>query len=136
MGHREALAQTLRDRVDDIDNAGCSGPSRRMDFIKLTGISTNNSEATICQHQQQEQALRTINLVDRNYTLESDLLESQLQVAAILAQLKLLQDQVAAKQVDHKETGSEACGNDNEEGPYSIRGDTTHALSARIYNRN
>jgi hypothetical protein len=60
--------------------------------------------------------------VERNYTLESDLLESQAQVAAILTQHKMLQDQVAVKQVDHKETGSEACGNDNEEGPSLIRG--------------
>jgi hypothetical protein len=60
--------------------------------------------------------------VDRNYTLESDLLESQAQVAAILTQLKMLQDQVAAKQVDHKETDSEAYGNDNEEGPSLIWG--------------
>ena len=60
--------------------------------------------------------------MERNYTLESDLLESQAQVAAILTQHKMLQDQVAVKQVDHKETGSEACGNDNEEGPSLIRG--------------
>ncbi len=60
--------------------------------------------------------------MDRNYTLESDLLESQAQVAAILAQLKMLQDQVATKQVDHKETDSEASGNDKEEGPSSIQG--------------
>ncbi len=46
-GDREALAQTLRDRVDDIDNAEHSSPSRRLDFSKLTGISTNNFEATI-----------------------------------------------------------------------------------------
>ncbi len=60
--------------------------------------------------------------MDKNYTLESDLLESQVQVAAILAQLKMLQDQVATKQVDHKETDSEAYGNDNEEGPSLIWG--------------
>ncbi len=48
LGHSEALAQTLHDRVNDIDNAEHSGPSRRSDFSKLTRISTNNSEATIC----------------------------------------------------------------------------------------
>ncbi len=52
--------------------------------------------------------------MNRIYTLESDLLESQAQVAAILTQLKILQVQVAAKQVDHKETDSEAYENDNE----------------------
>jgi hypothetical protein len=55
--------------------------------------------------------------VDRNYALESYILKSQLQVAAILAQ-----DQVDAKQVDHKETDSEAYGNYDEEGPSSIWG--------------
>jgi hypothetical protein len=50
-GHREALAQTLHDHVNDIDNAEHSGPSRRTDFSISTGNSTNNSEATICQHQ-------------------------------------------------------------------------------------
>ncbi len=60
--------------------------------------------------------------MERNYTLESDLLESQAQVAAILAQHKMLQDHVATKQVDHKETGSEAYGNDNAEGPSLIWG--------------
>ncbi len=40
----------------------------------------------------------------------------------ILAQLKMLQDQVATKQVDHKETNSEAYGNDNEGGPSLIWG--------------
>ncbi len=50
-GHREALAQTLHDPVDDIDDAERSGPSRRTDFSKLRGNSTNNSQATIRQHQ-------------------------------------------------------------------------------------
>ncbi len=122
LGYREAFKQTLRDPDNDIDDAEHSSPSRRTDFSKLMGNFTNNSKATICQHQRQETALQTINLVDRNYTLESDLLEYQMQVAVILAQFKLLQDQVAAKQVDHKETDSEASGNDNEEGSSLIQG--------------
>ncbi len=69
--------------------------------------------------------------MDRNYTLESDLLVSQAQVAVILAQLKLLQDQVAAKQVNHKETDSEASGNDEEEGPSLIRGGCNPCTTSR-----
>ncbi len=56
-----------------------------------------------------------------------------MQAAAILAQLKMLQDQVAIKQVDHKETDSEACGNDNEEGPSSIRGGIQPVLYQKGY---
>ncbi len=32
VGHREALAQTLHNRVEDVDDANRSGPSRRTDF--------------------------------------------------------------------------------------------------------
>ncbi len=49
-GNKEALAQTLRDPVDNIDNADRNGPSWRINFSCLTGNSTNNSEATIWQH--------------------------------------------------------------------------------------
>jgi hypothetical protein len=47
IGHREVLVQTHCDQVDDVDNADCSGPSRKTDFSCSTGNSTNNSEATI-----------------------------------------------------------------------------------------
>jgi hypothetical protein len=32
VGHKKALEKTLRDRIDDIDDADCSGPSRWSDF--------------------------------------------------------------------------------------------------------
>ena len=47
IGHREVLAQTLHSRVDDVDDANCSRPSRRMDFSCSTLNSTNKAEATI-----------------------------------------------------------------------------------------
>ncbi len=50
VGHRKALAMTLRDRIKDVDNAAHCGPSRCLDFLHSTGNSTNNLEATICQH--------------------------------------------------------------------------------------
>jgi hypothetical protein len=73
VGHREALAQTLCNRVEDIDNADRSGSSCRTDFSCSTGNSTNNSEATVRQHTLRAKALRNIDLVDQNYTLENDL---------------------------------------------------------------
>ena len=50
VGHREALSMTLRDRVEDIEDAARSGPSRRLDFSQSTGNSTNHSEATTRLH--------------------------------------------------------------------------------------
>jgi hypothetical protein len=47
VSHREALAQTLHDQVEDINDADCSGPSCRTDFSRSTGNSTNNLEAMI-----------------------------------------------------------------------------------------
>ncbi len=32
VGHKEALEKTLQDRINDIDNADCSGRSRQLDF--------------------------------------------------------------------------------------------------------
>ncbi len=37
VGHRKALAMTLRDPIKDVDNATCSGPSRRWDFLHSPG---------------------------------------------------------------------------------------------------
>ena len=86
IGHREALAMTLRDRIDDVDDADRSGPSRRTNFSQSTGNSTNNSDATTQLHTQRATALKTIVLVDKNYALENNLHEAQAQMAAIVAQ--------------------------------------------------
>ncbi len=50
VGHPEALAMTLRDRIKDVDDASCSGPSCCSDFSHPTGNSINNSDMTTCQH--------------------------------------------------------------------------------------
>jgi hypothetical protein len=50
IGHQEALAMMLRNRVEDVDNAVCSGPSRRSNFSQSTGNSTNNSKDTTRHH--------------------------------------------------------------------------------------
>ncbi len=96
VGHRKALAMTLRDRIKDVDNAVRSGPSRRSDILHSTGNLTNNLEATIRQHTLREKALKNIKLVDKNYHLENDLHETKGKMASIFAQSQLLQEQLLA----------------------------------------
>jgi hypothetical protein len=45
-GYQAAMEKTLRDRIEDIDDANRSGPSWRSDFPQSTRISTNDSTAT------------------------------------------------------------------------------------------
>jgi hypothetical protein len=85
---------TLQDWVKDADNAVCSGPSWRSDFLQSTGNSTNNSEATTRQHTLREKVLRGIHPINKNYTLENTLLDTQAKMASIVAQNKLLQEQL------------------------------------------
>ncbi len=95
IGHQEALVMTLRDRIDNVDDAARSGPSRRTDFSQSTRDSTNNSDATTRLHTQRATALKTITLVDNNYALENNFHEAQAQMAAIVSQNKLLQEQLS-----------------------------------------
>jgi hypothetical protein len=95
ISHQEVLVMTLRDRIDDVDDADHSGPSRRTNFSQSTGNSANNSNATTWLHTRWATALKTIALVDKNYALENDLYEAQAQMAAIVAQNKLLQEQLS-----------------------------------------
>jgi hypothetical protein len=99
-GHKEAVSKTLRDRPDDIFDADRSGPSRRTDFTHSTGNSTNNSDASIRNHKRREKALKTIDLVDKNYSLEAKVHEaekqfaaSQAQIASVLAEFNLYKSQ-------------------------------------------
>ncbi len=95
VGHQEALAMTLRDRIEDVDDAACSGPSCCSNFSHSTGNSTNNSDAKTCQHILRAKALKSIELIDRNYMLENDLVNPG-QNGHIVAQNLLLQEQLAA----------------------------------------
>ena len=95
IGHREALAMTLIDWIDNVDDAVRSGPSRQTDFLQLTGNFTNNSDATTRLYMQRVNALKSIALVDKNYALENNLHEAQAQMAAIVSQNKLLQKQLS-----------------------------------------
>ncbi len=76
---------TLRDRAEDFDNAARGGPSRRSDFSHSTGNSINNSDATTCQHTLQAKALKSIKLINRNYMLENNLVNTQDKMAVIVA---------------------------------------------------
>ncbi len=96
VGYQEALAITICNRTEDVEYAARSGPSCRSDFYQLTGSSTNNSKATVCQHTLQEKVLKNIELINKNYTLENTLLDTQAQMSLIIAQNKLLQDQPSA----------------------------------------
>jgi hypothetical protein len=124
VGHREALAQTLCNRVEDIDDADCSGPSRRTDFSCSTGNSTNNSEATVRQHTLRAKALGNIDLVDRNYTLENDLRDTQGRMLALLAQNAFLQGQLTTpSRFDGEALASSQDGVAmRDESPIAIRG--------------
>jgi hypothetical protein len=83
IGHREVLGQSLCNRVNDVDNADRSVPSRRRNFSCSKGNSTNNSEATIQQHTMCTKALRNIDLVDKYYALENNLTVFQDQMVSI-----------------------------------------------------
>jgi hypothetical protein len=50
----------------------------------------------IRQHTLKEKALKNIHLIDKKYTLENTLHDMQKMMASIVAQNKLLQDQLAA----------------------------------------
>ncbi len=45
VGHQEALEKTLHDHIKDVDDAACSGASRRSNFLQSTGNSTIHSTA-------------------------------------------------------------------------------------------
>ncbi len=98
VGYREAeaLAMTLRNCPDDIDNADHSGPSCRSGFSQSTGNSTNNSDATTRRHTLREEALKNIALVNKNDNLANKLADSEQKVTAMAAQNQLLQEQLAA----------------------------------------
>ena len=89
-GHKQAVSKTLRDRPDDIFDCDRSGASRRTDFSQSTGNSTNNSDASVRQHKRRAKALKAIELVDKNYALEAKVLEAESQIAESQAQVALV----------------------------------------------
>jgi hypothetical protein len=126
VGHRKALAMTLRDCIKDVDDVACSGPSFWLEFLHSLGNSTNNSEATIHLHTLWKKALKNIELVNKNYHLENNLHETQGKMASILAQHQLLQEQLLAFNQGPSYSAFPMDPNnkvsDNEDVPMSIRG--------------
>jgi hypothetical protein len=111
-GHREALEQKLRDRIEDMDNADQSGPSQWLDFSQSTGHSTINSDATArIAYSHLEWALQNIALVNQNSDLKYHLVNEQRKLAAVLAQVQLLQEQLTASQ---QQSGTTAPVNPND----------------------
>jgi hypothetical protein len=87
---------TLWDCIEDVDNAARSGPCCHSNFSHSTDNSTNNSDVTTCQHTLRAKALKSIELIDRDYMLENNLVNIQDKMAVVVAQNLLLQEQLAA----------------------------------------
>jgi hypothetical protein len=99
-GHREALEQRLRNRVKDMDYADHSSPSRWSDFSHSTGHLTINLDATArIAYSHAERALQIIALVNQNNDLKNHLADEHGKMAAVLAQVQLLQEQLTASQL-------------------------------------
>jgi hypothetical protein len=73
-GHQEVLEQTLRDHIEDVDNAACSRASRRSNFSQSTGNSTNNlTAAGQLTFNHKDQALHNVALLNANSDLQNEL---------------------------------------------------------------
>jgi hypothetical protein len=104
VGHQEALEKTLRDRIDDVDNAACSRASRRSNFSQSTGNSAihltaagqsafNHKDCTLCN----------VALLNANSGLQNDLDNEHAKLAAVMAQVHLLQRQLASHQLSQED---------------------------------
>ena len=109
-----------------------SGPSRRSDFSQSTGNSTNNLDATIRQYAKRAKALKNIKLVDKNYALENDLVESERRMTALIEQNRLLNDQLTAgKQVERVSQEAAEDRMEESEDPVAMRGGGIHSHVTR-----
>jgi hypothetical protein len=74
VGHQEALEKTLWDRIDNVDNTGCSGASRRTNFSQSTGNSTIHSNAAgWLAFNHEDRTLQNVALLNANSGLQNDL---------------------------------------------------------------
>jgi hypothetical protein len=65
-------------------------------FSHSTGNSTNDSDVTTCQHTLRTKALKSIELSNRNYMLENNLVDTLDKMAMIIVKNLLLQEQLTA----------------------------------------
>jgi hypothetical protein len=97
-GHQAAMEMMLQDCIEDVDDATRSGPSRQSDFSQATRNSTNNSTATVqMAFGHNEWALQNLALHNINSGLQNKLMDERGKFAAMMAQVLLLQGQLAAQ---------------------------------------
>ncbi len=94
-GYQQALENTLRDCINDVDNVACSGPPHHSNFSQLTGNSTNYSCGTaLIDLNHEGRALRNIELVNANAGFMAGLDQGWDTLAAMMEQVSLLQAQL------------------------------------------
>jgi hypothetical protein len=92
VGHQEALEKTLRDRIDDVDNAACSRASRQTDFSQSMGNSTFHlTAAGWLAFDHKDRALWNVALLNAYSGLQNDLDDKRAKLATVMAQLQFLQ---------------------------------------------
>ncbi len=90
-GHQEVLEQTLRDHIEDVDDAACSGASRCSYFSQSMGNSTNNSTAAgQLASNHEDRALRNVALLKANSDLQDELANKRSNLTRAMAQVLLL----------------------------------------------
>jgi hypothetical protein len=91
VGHQEALEKTLRDRIEDVDDAACSGASRRSTFLQSMGNSTIHlTAAGQLAFNHKDRALHNVALLNANSDLQNDLDGKRKILAVVMAQVQLL----------------------------------------------
>ena len=135
----EGMEMMLRDKIDDVDDADRSGPSRRSDYDGMSsGNSTLNSSATCRKHTHKEKALKNIELINANDKLTNALHDKDAEISALLDRLKSLSQPLSALEhlntpTAQSDTGTDdqnetmhdrGCSNEvqKDDVPYSIRG--------------
>jgi hypothetical protein len=104
VGHQKALEKTLRDRIDDVDNAACSGASRGSNFSQSTGNSTIHlAAAGRLAFNHEDRALCNVALLNTNSHLQNDLDDERAKLAMVMAQVHLLQSQLASHQLGQED---------------------------------
>jgi hypothetical protein len=91
VGHQEALEKTLRDRIEDNDDAACSGASRCSNFLQSMGDSIIHlTAAGQVAFNHKDRALHNAALLNANSDLQNDLDGKRKKLAVVMAQVQLL----------------------------------------------
>jgi hypothetical protein len=118
VGHQEALEKTLQDRIDDVDDPACRGASRQSNFSQSTGNSTIHlTAAGQLAFNHKDRTLHNVALLNANSGLQNDLDDECTKLATVMAQVHLLQSQLASHQL-----GQENWVDGGEGVPMNMRG--------------